>query len=243
MDNVRAKLNVIAGDAGVHTGRRRFGAAGRAAVRFALLSATLGAACDADARAQMAAATADAARARADSANRSRPGYVIDSILPPAIELERFRTAVGGLPVTALGGGAASRDALVRGAFAALLRGDTAALSAMTLSAREFADLVYPESRYARVPYRQAPALMWMMMQGPSGTGRTRAVARIAGLDLRLIGHSCTRPPEREGGSIVWNGCTVQIADRTGRVESHQLFGAVIERAGRFKVVSWAGEF
>ena len=226
MDHVRQKLSAAA-----------------AAVVAALVVVVGVAACGVSPDVRPDERSGEALRASIDSANRLRTGYVIDSILPPEAELARFRAAVGGAPVTELGGAARSRSALVDQAMSALLRADTATLSAITLTAREFADLVYSESRYARAPYRQSPALAWMLIQNPSRTGRARATERIAGLELRLLGHSCRRPPEYEGRNTVWNECTVQLADGTGRAESHRLFGSIIERNGRFKVVSWAGEF
>src|SRR5690348_8848314 len=84
------------------------------------------------------------ARARQDSINRAQPGYIVDSVLPVAEELRRFRSAIGGAPVTALANGSTSRNALVQRFLKAVAATDTADIRAMTLTAREFADLVYP---------------------------------------------------------------------------------------------------
>ena len=183
------------------------------------------------------------ARARTDSVNRAQPGYVVDSILPVAEELRRFRESIGGTPVHALGRASDSRDALVARALRALLAVDTADLSAMTLTAREFADLVYPESRYARPPLRQAPGLVWSLIEIPGRTGRRRAEERVGGLPLHLASYSCRSAPDREGDNIVWPDCVAILADAQGRVESHRLFGSILERDGRFKIISWSGEF
>jgi len=113
----------------------------------------------------------------------------------------------------------------------------------MTLTAREFVDLVYPESRYTRPPFRQAPGLVWSLVQNPSRAGRKRAVTRVGGLDVRLVDYACPRNPEWEGRNTLWADCAVRLADASGNVESHRLFGSIIEREGRFKIVSWSGEF
>src|SRR5688572_26727647 len=83
------------------------------------------------------------ARARQDSINRAQPGYIVDSILPVEEELRRFREAVGGAGVTTLANGSPSRDALVRRLVQAVAKQDSADLRAMSVTAREFADLVY----------------------------------------------------------------------------------------------------
>ncbi|PHX66304.1 MAG: hypothetical protein CK550_00345, partial [Gemmatimonadetes bacterium] len=70
----------------------------------------------------------------------------------------------------------ASREALVRELLTALAASDTGRLSALTLTAREFADLVYPESPYTRPPMQQAPALVWAQITNASQTGFGRLV-------------------------------------------------------------------
>ncbi|MDP9205133.1 MAG: hypothetical protein M3P12_06715, partial [Gemmatimonadota bacterium] len=127
-------------------------------------------------------------RARQDSINRASPGYVIDSILPVEEELRRFRSAIGGQPVTAFSGGSGSREALVRRFMKALAANDSVDLRAMALNAREFADLVYPESPYTHPPYSQSPALVWNQIQNPSASGFTRLVRRLANQPLRYVG-------------------------------------------------------
>jgi hypothetical protein len=182
------------------------------------------------------------ARARQDSINRTLKGYVIDSILPVKEELRRFRLASGsndaGATVTVLSGGAGSREALVRRFIAALSANDSSALRKMLLTAREFADLVYPESPYTHPPYRQSPALVWNQIRNPSSSGLTRLLRRIGGTRLEYVNHSCDHP-ERQGRNVIWADCTVRLADTTPK----RLFGSIIERDGRFKFVSYTNDF
>jgi hypothetical protein len=182
-------------------------------------------------------------RARQDSINRASPGYVIDSILPVEEELRRFRTAIGGRPVTAFSGASGSREALVRRFMKALAADDTVDLRAMALNAREFADLVYPESPYTHPPYRQSPALVWNQIQNPSAAGFTRLVRRLANQPLQYVNHKCDARPDRQGHNLIWTNCSVLLRVANGATESHRLFGSIIERDGRFKIVSFTNEF
>ena len=183
------------------------------------------------------------ARACQDSINRTLPGYVIDSILPIEEEVRRFRLAAGGTPVTALGGGSPSREALVRRFVAALAAGDSTGLAAMALSPREFIDLVYLESPYTRPPYRQAPQLLWGQMQNSSRKGFIRLLRRVGGLPLHYVSHRCATPPEVQGRNRLHAACTVAIRDDRHRTETHRLFGSIIARDGIYKFVGYANEF
>lgn len=182
-------------------------------------------------------------RARQDSINRASPGYVVDSILPVEEELRRFSAAIGGQPVTAFAGSSISREGLVRRFMKALAADDTADLRAMVLNAREFADLVYPESPYTHRPYRQSPALVWNQIQNPSESGFTRLVRRLGSQPLRYVDHKCDAKPDRQGHNTIWTNCFVRLRILSGATESHRLFGSIIERHGRFKIVSFTNEF
>jgi len=182
-------------------------------------------------------------RARQDSINRTMPGYVVDSILPVEEELRRFRAAVGGDTVKALTGGSASRDALIRRFMKSLRANDSADLRAMLLTAREFADLVYPESPYPHPPYRQAPSLVWMQIEQPSESGLTRVIRRLGGQPLRLIASTCAKKPDVQGANNIWTDCSVRFVDTLGNTKTTKLFGSIIERERRFKFVSYTNDY
>lgn len=167
----------------------------------------------------------------------------MDSILPVEETIRRFRAAVGGERVTAFAGGSPSREALVRNFMKALAEGDSTALRAMALSAREFADLVYPESPYTHPPYRQSPALVWNQIQNPSKSGLMRLVRRLGKLPLRYVDHSCDADPDRQGHNLIWTNCVVRVRNPSAAAESHRLFGSIIQRDGQFKIVSYKNEF
>ena len=182
-------------------------------------------------------------RARQDSINRASPGYVIDSILPVEEELRRFRAAIGGTTVTRLANGLSSREDLVGRFMTALSLRDSSAMKHIALNAREFADLVYPESPYTHPPYRQSPALVWYQIQNGSRSGLTRVLSRLGGQPIRYVDSRCEPKPDRQGRNTIWTNCTVRIISPADDTTVHRLFGSIIERDGAFKIVSYRNEF
>lgn len=182
------------------------------------------------------------ARVRQDSINRAQPGYVVDSILPIEEELRRFRAGLGD-PPRGLSNGASSRDALVASFLEALESADTAALARLTITRAEFAYLVYPSSQYVEGPYRQAPGLAWMRHSAVSGTGLTRLLARMGGRAVPQADYRCAEPASIEGENRLWTECRLSVVRSATDTAWVQLFGGIIEREGRFKILSYANDF
>jgi hypothetical protein len=124
-----------------------------------------------------------------------------------------------------------------------LAANDSVDLRAMALNAREFADLVYPESPYTHPPYRQSPALVWNQIQNPSESGFTRLVRRLGSQPLHYVDHKCDAKPDRQGHNLIWTNCIVRVRAPDGPTTSHRLFGSILERDARFKIVSFTNEF
>ncbi len=183
------------------------------------------------------------ARARQDSVNRTLPGYVIDSILPVEEQLRRFRAVLGGERATTLLPAIRSRDSLVSRFVDRLAAGDSAALRAMAVTAREFADLVYPDSPNTKPPYSQDPALVWRTIQNPSESGFIRLVRRAGGIHVRLVGYRCEAAPTRQGRNTLWGGCLLDLKGPKGDTSTHRFFGTILERDGHFKFLSFRNEF
>lgn len=181
------------------------------------------------------------ARARQDSFNRAQPGYIVDSILPVEEELRRFRADLADAP-GALGGGAESRDELVRHFLDRLQERDTTALVAMLMSRAEFAYLVYPESPWTRPPYRQAPGLVWMQGSRASSTGLARLLERLGGRDLKFRSYTCAAEPEVLGENRIWRECSLDIEREPGQRQSMRLFNGIIERNGHFKFYTYGND-
>lgn len=199
--------------------------------------------------ARVASATADSARAdslaraRQDSINRAQPGYIIDSIFPIDVEIQRFKAAAGGVEVRALTDGAPSREDLVRQIVAAAVARDSARLARLTVTPREFVDLIYPSSPFARPPSQEAPGRIWLMIANPSMSGRIRLLRRLGGLAVSYDRHACDPAPEYQGANRLWTHCAVTLRAADGSAEAHRLFGTIVERDGRFKVMSFTNEF
>jgi hypothetical protein len=186
-------------------------------------------------------ARAAGARARQDSIVRSRPGYIIDSILPVEEEIRRFQATISTRPTT-FAHGASSRGALVSAFVGALERNDTTALMQLVVDRAEFGYLVYPTSPNAAPPYRQPPALVWMSRAAMTDKGLTRLLDRFGGRPPGYAGFACPNAVDRQGQNTLWSGCVVSrvTAGDTARL---RLFGAIVERDGRFKFLSLSNGF
>jgi len=183
------------------------------------------------------------ARARQDSINRASPGYIVDSILPVEEEIRRFRAAVGGTVLTRLNQASASREALVARLAAAVAANDDQALRQTVVSAREFIDFVYPESPYTKPPYRQAPGLVWTLINEPSESGRRRLLARLGGRPLTVSRVTCPGKADVQGRNRLWKDCTAHYRSDEEAEREGRLFGSILERDGRFKFMSLANQY
>lgn len=183
-------------------------------------------------------ALAACARERPGGADVSGAPTHVDSVVPRAVALERFRAGLDS--VDTLSGGAPSLDALVRRFARALEARDTAALAVMVLTRREFAWLYYPTNPQGRPPYDLSPELMWFMLVENSRKGLAHALEERGGRRLGFAGYSCDPSPSREGANTVWGPCPVRRVQAPGDTTTERLFGLVLERGGRFKFVSYA---
>lgn len=177
------------------------------------------------------------ARARRDSINRTTPGYIVDSLLPISEHLSRFR--VGLADVDAFSDGLSSAGALVRAIVAGVERADTAALLRLAITRAEFAWLVYPASPYTRPPLRQAPEIVWYLQSGASYQGLNRLLDRLGNTSLGFEGYSCAEPVS-QGANTLLPGCVVMDRDVP---RGRRLFGTLVERDGRWKVLSYANDY
>lgn len=179
------------------------------------------------------------ARARQDSINRARPDYIVDSILPTADALRRFRAEIGGDAVTRFSGGSLTRAALIERFVNALARADTGELRTMAVTAREFADLYYMDSPYARPPYRQPPTLAWTLIQKPSSASLTRLLRASEGRDLHYVSHTCNRQLVYEGRTTRHPNCLVVMREGSDTSSPQAMFATILEIGGQFKFLSY----
>jgi len=189
---------------------------------------------------------ADAGRTGTPAADTARPwrkpGDKVDSILPMPEYLRRFRQGL--TAPTRLTGGATSRDELARRFLVAVSTRDTMALAALAVSRAEFAWLVFPDHRYARPPYELDPEIFWMQLTASSAKGLHRTLERYGGARLELVSLACERDARQftPGPLNAWSSCALRY--RAGdSTETRKLFGSIVERDGRVKLLSFANDF
>ena len=178
----------------------------------------------------------EAERARQDSIVRSRPGYIIDSILPVEEEIRRFQATIAARPL-GFTDGAASRSALVADFVRALEHNDTTALMHLVINRAEFGYLVYPTSPNATPPYRQSPELVWMSRAAGTDKALTRLLSRFGGKPLGFAGLTC-RSATHEAANTLWSNCIVKRRTSEGDTVELRMFGAIVSRGSRYKFLS-----
>ncbi len=169
-------------------------------------------------------------------------GDVIDSLVPMEELLARFRRST--IPVDTLAGGTGSIDSLAESIFAAVAQRDSIALAGLRVSTSEFAWLLAGNHVYTRTPYDLDPALLWLQISAGSDKGQRRLLERLGGKPLSLISTICRTDTLQFTGNAVkaWSDCQVRWQD--GPAESTgRLFGTVVERDGRFKVLGYGNDY
>lgn len=184
---------------------------------------------------------AQAGSPRGSDSARSVTQLKVDSILPSGEALRRFQAELS--PVTVMSSPARSRDQLVARFIDALETVDTATLNDLHVSKAEYAFLYFPSSVYSRKPYELPPDIAWLLSEQGSQKGRTRITRRLAGKTLDFHGYECDQAAT-EGDNRFWRSCRLRYIDpATKSPVTRQLFGAIIERNGRYKFLSYANDF
>ena len=197
--------------------------------RLVLLAAILGTAC----------APGDAPEAAGSAPGA--PANVVDSVFPMDVMLTRFRADIP--EATAVSGGTETRDALVAGVVDALQNADTMAFESLALPLAEWAWLYYPTSAQAQPPYELPPGMAWLQLQQANRTGVLRALERLGGQSLGYQGYTCDPEPTVEGENRLWIGCLVTLVRSGEEPMAIRLFSSILERDGRFVVLSYANDF
>ncbi len=165
-------------------------------------------------------------------------GGIVDSILPMAEHLRRFRATVISHADT-LAHASPSIDALTARWARAVSTSDTAALNAMVLDRSEFAWLYFADSPMAKPPYEAPPELLWGQIMTSSDQGAQRMQNRHGGKPLEVAGVECPAPAP-EGANRVYQNCTATLRSGSKPLPATRYFGSIIERDGRFKFISLA---
>lgn len=163
---------------------------------------------------------------------------VVDSIIPREEALRRFRE--GTPEVQALTGGAASRAALAEAVARALATQDTVALHALLLTRAEYAWLYYPTAAQGLPPYDLAPSLYWFTLEGRNGRALSTLLADSLFADSRFQGEECGTVATHEGENSLWGPCIIRVIAPGGKSVGARVLSLVIERGGKWKVVSYS---
>jgi hypothetical protein len=182
--------------------------------------------------------TADSTSDSATSA-RTTPEHV-DSIVPREVALTRFRKDVPD-SLSELESEFTTRDAVVAAFVKRLAARDTAGLRAMALSKAEFAWIYYPTNPIGLPPYDLSPGLMWFQFEGNSRKGLVHALEERGGRDLKVVGYRC-ESTTTEGDNRVHNRCALKKLQAPGDTVPEVLFGGIIERHGRFKLIGFTNK-
>lgn len=169
------------------------------------------------------------------------PRYVVDSALPMEEQLRRFQRDVS--RPKELSGGGRSRQALVDSIVRALGRADTAALVRLQVTRGEFAFLLYPSSPLLGPPYRQPPDVAWMLLRASGDKGLRRLLDRRGGRPLFAAGIVCPDTAVAEGENRYWRRCELLVVRAPGDTARERLFGAIVERRGQFKLLSFENQY
>jgi hypothetical protein len=176
-----------------------------------------------------------------DAAPDAQAAVPVDTLRPPSEALSLFRD---GLPIAdSLSGGAPSRDSLVARFVDAVARQDTAAIRAMVLDRAEYGWIYFPSLQRMNPGTNMQPEVMWMLHAQESEKGITRVMRRLGGGQARFGAYACEAAPQVEGPNRYWHACTVEVSAQDGEKATLKLFGSLIERGGRWKIVSYTNDF
>jgi hypothetical protein len=162
------------------------------------------------------------------------PGYVVDSIHPPAEALRRLQATVTRERPSRLEGGAPTLDALMRAYWTALVRKDTVAIQRLVVSHAEFAYLYFPES--APFAAGMQPVAAWMLYESGAGRGLARALRLADGRQPTVHATICAGASRDEGLSHVYGPCGVVLRQDMRR-DTLWLVNSVIRRDGIHKLL------
>ncbi len=165
-------------------------------------------------------------------------GGTVDSILPMAEQLRRFR--VGLDSVDTLRHAAPDRESLVRRFLSAVSTSDTATLNALSLDRAEFAYLYYPTSAMSQPPYEAPPQLLWGQIMTSSNESLPKALARLAGTSVSLVQLRCPDSATVEGKNRLHQQCALRLRAGSTTLPDGRWFGTILEREGRFKFIGYA---
>lgn len=165
-------------------------------------------------------------------------GGVVDSVLPIAVQLARFRVGVG--ETDTLRHASTSIDALVARWADAIAARDSVALNAMVLDRAEFVWLYYPGSPMSLPPYEAPPQLLWGQIMAASNEGARALMKQFGGKPLAIRQFRCPAAPLAQSGNLLHQSCVVSLRAAGHVLPAQRYFGTVVERDKRFKFLGYS---
>lgn len=133
----------------------------------------------------------------------------------------------------------ASADALARAVLDAVARRDAEALRRLSLSEKEFRDVVWPELPAAR-PERNLPfSFVWGDLHQKSETSVQMLLTKHGGQRLELAGVRFGSKPTTYLSYVVHRESIFVIRDADGAERQLRLCGSMLEKDGAWKVFSY----
>lgn len=133
----------------------------------------------------------------------------------------------------------ASAAALARAVLDGFEHRDPAVLRALAVDEQEFRDHVWPDLPSAR-PERNLPfSYVWGDLHQKSDASLARTLATHGGNHYELVGVQFLGETTQYNSYVVHRETVLGVKDGSGRALQVKLFGATLEKGGRFKVFSY----
>lgn len=138
-----------------------------------------------------------------------------------------------------LPGAAPSAERLAQAVLDAVAARDEAALRRLALDEQEFRQHVWPDLPASRPERNLSFSYVWGDLRTKSNTGLETVLREYGGRRFELERIRFTGATTQYQTSMVHRESRLDVRGPEGTPETIQLFGAVIERAGGFKVFSY----
>ena len=165
---------------------------------------------------------------------------VPDTLYTAEESLRRFRAPL--TRVESLSPSFTTKEDVARAFVSAVTAQDVRGLALTLLSPAEFAWLYYPENPISQPPYELPAGIAWFELHGSSLSGARRALSAYGGRHVTFRELECPAPAVVQGANRLWNRCTVTLVFQNGRTETARMFGSILERAGKYKLVTAAND-
>lgn len=171
---------------------------------------------------------------------RATSGAAGDTLHSAEESLRRFRETLSS--VDSLAPTFESREDVARAFVVAIAANDGRGVMRTLMTRAEFAWLYYPDNPISKPPYELPAGIAWFELEGNSLAGVRRALATYGGRPVVFRDLQCSGAPVLQGANRLWNGCMVLLGPQDGGGTAVRMFGSILERHGRFKLLTAAND-